>query len=218
MSEQQTEGRERVEAGEVKPKRRPPPPIAKRTDAEVEAILKGEKRNSKGGNKLLHTLSPTWQAAQARKAALAAGVIPGSGPPLGEPQENTQVATCLKPQVSASADNASQFLARQGLSLAAVLEHAPNAVDLLGKLVRGKLGGEKVPVGLRMQAAFKILDSAGINAQVGERIEAALKAPGGASLQSLAARLIEASDLAKKRQETGQKSGTDQPATPILPL
>jgi hypothetical protein len=207
------------DAGAVKAKRRPPPPIERRSDADVDAIMRGEKRNSKGGRPDLYKLSPDWQAAQARKAAaLAGGQAQYPSPNLDVLQGGDLTTTTAKTLPAVAPENHSQFLARQGLSLAAVLEHAPNAVDLLGKIVKGKLGGEKVPLGLRLQAAFKILDAGGINAQVGERIEAALKAPGGASLQSLAAKLIEASNLAKSRAETGQTSGKASEPEPIPPL
>jgi len=197
-------------SGEVKPKRKPPPPIPKRTDAEVEAIISGRSMaNRAKGRPDLHKLSPNWQKAEAKRQAealaAAGGSIPGSAPALDTAQGGALVHQANNPPGSAGEQHASQFLARQGVSLARLLEHAPDAVEYLGKVVRGRV---KVPAGLRLQACFKVLDAGGINAQVGERIEAALKQPGGASLQSLAAKLIEAANLAKSRAETGQKSGT----------
>lgn len=216
----QKRGVEDQDAGAVKPKRRPPPPIQKRSDAEVEAILAGEIRplQGKSGNRELHKLSPNWRKAEAKRQAEAlagSGVIPGTDPQTAIAQGGELVAQSLTPKASDPDIGTGQFLARQGVSLARILEHAPDAVDYLGKVVRGRV---KVPAGLRLQACFKVLDAGGINAQVGERIEAALRQPGGASLQSLAARLIEASELAKKRQEIGQTSGTPQPQQGDSPL
>ncbi len=212
MSEQQTEGREQVGAGEVIEATRP------KAKAKREERYGPDGRRIPGkrptGNPELYKLSGLWRKGQAKQTATGQAI--SGTPPNLEGQTGGEMVT-VSADLNGSAPNAtqSQFLARQGLNLAQVLEIAPDAVSLIGKIVRGKL---KAPIGLRMQAAFKILDAGGINAQVGERIEAALKAPGGASLQSLAARLIEASDLAKKRQEIGQTSGTAQPEQDVSPL
>lgn len=182
--------------------------------------MRGEIRplQGKSGNRELHKLSPNWRKAEAKRQAEAlagSGVIPGTEPRTAVAQGGELVAQSLTSKASAQDNGTGQFLARQGVTLASLIEHAPDAVDYLGKVVRGRV---KVPVGLRLQACFKVLDSAGINAQVGERIEAALKAPGGASLQSLAAKLIEASNLAKSRAETGQTSGKPVPEQGNSPL
>lgn len=214
--EQRAEGREQVGAGEVIDAA----PVKKSRVREERYGPDGRRIPGKRvtGKPELYKLSPDWQRGQAKKAAIAAldaGLIPGALPNLTTQQGGEIATVAANPANPSNVSEQSQFLARQGLNLAQVIEIAPDAVNLIGKIVRGKL---KAPIGLRLQAAFKVLDAGGINAAVGERIEAALKQPGGASLQSLAARLIEASELAKKRSETGQKSGTDQSAQDVSPL
>ena len=172
----------------------------------------------KAGRKDFHTLSPKWQAGQAKRAQAAAvqeaaakAIEAGLVEPGTITVEPRQIQT-IAPQSSTPSHDVKfhDVVKNQAHALHELSTIAVEAAQYIGKVVRGKVKGEQ----WRVRGAEFVLQSIAATGSTVERAQIAAQAASsaGADLGAMLTKLVEARALAARKAdatdaETGQTSG-----------